>query len=63
MRDLSDQLESVSKKLRNAKDRETRVRKQCSDLLEELKENNLVTEDLTDKLATYKGIIKSTFTL
>lgn len=54
--ELSSQLEKASKQLRNAKDRETRVRKRCSDLLDELRMNNLLTEELTDKLAAFKGM-------
>lgn len=61
---MRDTMENLTMQLRNAKDRERRSKATLKSVLEELKEKNLVTEELHQKLNLYEGqnnIIMNTF--
>lgn len=50
-----DQIETLRRELRNAKDRERRQKKTVRCLLDDLKEKNMLTEELQQKLDYYSG--------
>ncbi|KAL2092151.1 hypothetical protein ACEWY4_011949 [Coilia grayii] len=55
LKEYQDQIEKLRRELRNAKDRERRQRKTVRCLLQELKEKNMLTEELQQKLDFYSG--------
>lgn len=50
-----EKMEQLRRELRNAKDRERRQRRTVSSLLEDLKKNKMLTEELEQKLDFYSG--------
>ena len=52
-----DEIEKLRRELRNAKDRERRQKKTVCSLLDELKNNKLLTEELEQKLDFYSGVL------
>lgn len=52
---LQARLEKSQREKRNAMLREQRAKSKCQDLLAELKEKNLLSEELEDKLAIYNS--------
>ena len=60
--DLQDRISSLQKKARNAELRESRAKKTCSTYLAELKEKNLLTTELEEKLSRYQGVTNNNIT-
>ncbi|KAL2100680.1 hypothetical protein ACEWY4_002441 [Coilia grayii] len=56
LKEYQDQIEKLRRELRNAKDRERRQRKTVRCLLQELKEKNMLTEELQQKLDFYSDL-------
>ena len=57
MLDLQRRLEEVTKTARNSKLRESRVKASCKVCLEEMKQKDLLTAELEEKLLSYRGKI------
>lgn len=53
--EAQEQLEKLQRELRNAKDREKRHHKRVKNLLQDLKEKEILTEELQQKLDYYSG--------
>ncbi|KAK2862075.1 hypothetical protein Q5P01_001608 [Channa striata] len=54
--EAQERLEELQRDLRNAKDRERRHKKTVETLLEDLKQRNLLTEELQQKLDLFSGV-------
>ncbi|XP_067360234.1 THAP domain-containing protein 2-like isoform X1 [Channa argus] len=54
--EAQERLEELQRDLRNAKDRERRHKKTVETLLEDLKQRNLLTEELQQKLDFFSGV-------
>lgn len=55
--EAQERVEVLKKQVRNAKDRERRTKKTLKTVLAELKEKNLITQELKTKLDMYSGEI------
>lgn len=53
-----DRVESLEKERRNAKDRERRAKNTVSGLLEDLREKQIINEELKEQLDIYSGKMK-----
>ena len=58
---LSLQKEKLEKSMRNAKGREKRSRINCLNLIQELKENKLLSDELQAKMEAYSGMSRKTY--
>ena len=58
LNDTLARVESLERQRRNAKDRERRAKNTVCSLLEDLREKNLINEELKDKLDSYSGKMK-----
>ncbi|XP_048865577.1 THAP domain-containing protein 2-like [Brienomyrus brachyistius] len=56
--EAQEQLEKLQRELRNAKDREKRHNKRVKTLLQDLKDKDILTEELQQKLDNYSELLK-----
>lgn len=59
IRVLEDKVQELHKQNRNMAVRERRLKQKCSDYMAILKEKNMLTSEMQDKLSAYKGIRKN----
>lgn len=55
MRVLEDRVVKLQKDVKNATTRERNAKKKCQQYIAMVKEKNLITEELEEKLSLYKG--------
>ena len=52
---LEERVDGLQKQVKNTAARERRLRLKCADLIKDMKEKNLINDELEQKLRVYKG--------